>query len=275
MATGVQILDTSAWPFGGTLLLRLAQEAADERRHAVFGAAHVAGVLLEMQPVRSLLGDAAAQAPLDAAVSRSLLRTSKHLGRGATLDPRLVQVLVGRVVGTADVMRLAAASDAELAAVLGPLTDHADAVAALLDADDVRALLSAPGSAAAGKRCPQLALAFADATKRKHRSLTTRHVVASALRTFDGMLAKRGLPGLGAAVARVEALLEREPRRTDDTLQLAPRLAGAVAGAIADRDTPLLVAVVRQCVAGDDAVAFAKDAINRAVERIRSAERPA
>jgi hypothetical protein len=273
----VQVLELTDWPCGAKLLLRLAQQAADERLQATVSGMHVASVLLDMQPVREMLGDAATRGRLDAALARADMLTAKSYGKSAGLDGPLARALTGPALGTADLLRMAIDGTAGLADVHAAVAGHADAIAALLDAPELLELVSAPITAAIANKCPHLALGIAEASKRKHRRVTTRHVILTIVRTGEQVLAEAALLGMGDAAARLERLLEQEPRRAENVkgCTRAPRLVGAVASAVATAvgqpEGSLDGALVLHCFAGDEAVAFAKDALHDAKRRMAEA----
>lgn len=272
----VELVKVDNWPFGSRVLAELAQLVADDRDHAAVSGAHMAVALLAMQPVRRLLGDAPALFRLDAAVSRSLSTTPRSLGKRATWTGPLQRVLAaGQVVTTGALLRSALLGEAGLAPLHDALVKHEGGIAALLDAPKLEELLSAPTAPASTKECGYLAIALTDATNRRHRDLTTRHVVAAGLRTYETLLAKRALPGLGDTGAKVDRLLDREPRRVEGTIRYTPRFVGAVADAIATRERepgfPLNMALLGVSMRDDDSVAFAAAAIQDAITRLAEA----
>jgi len=222
----------------------------------------LASVLLEMPSVREILGDEAALARLDTAVERALLRVPKSFGKSAGFDGHLGRALTGEALDTAELIRVATAGIADFAEAHTALAEQAHAIAALLDAPRVSELLKAttsmaPEDVAARKGCPHLYLGLGEAARRKHRKLTTRHVIVAAVRSFEKILIKRGLPWNGDT-AHLDLLLEREPLRSDGAIEFAPRLVGALAGAVARPEPSLDFAFLGKCFARDAAAASAR-----------------
>jgi hypothetical protein len=122
---------------------------------------------------------------------------------------------------------------------------------------------------------PFAGAADVEMAKRNHRDVTTRHVLATWVRSYEGILRKRGEPGLGDVGARLDELLDREPRRTGSTVLFAPRLVGALAAAIATSasqpDMPLPATLLLECLAGDDAVEFVREALRDGIQRSAAA----
>jgi hypothetical protein len=152
------------------------------------------------------------------------------------------------------------------------VTSHADEVAGLLDAPRVKELLMSSRRMALAKECPPLALGLTLATKRKHAEMTTRHVVVAMVDLFERLLTEAGLSGLGDLRDRAQAVLDTAPLRVGRDVVLSARLAGAVAGAVARPQPHLTGAVVREALAGDERVAFAKDALEDARARLLAAK---
>jgi hypothetical protein len=270
----MKVLDLADWPFAARMLLQYAQEVADDRLQATVSGAHLARAVLDIQPARQMLGDAAELGQLDAAVERALLLTPKGFGKSAGFEAHLGRVLTSGALGTADLLRTATLGVAGLDRVHGAVAEHAEAIAALLDAPQVSALLSAPSSEEARKACPFLLLAFAEAAKRKQRRVTTRHVVAVAVRVLEKARTEQGLPGFGDTAPRLDLLLEREPKRPEGAAVSVstPRLFGAVAAAVAQKELPLALAVVQASLVGDEGVAFAKDVVDGLIRRFLERE---
>jgi hypothetical protein len=255
----MELLRLDTWPTSARLLLELAQERADAHSHAHVSGAHIASALLDMEPVRRLVGDAAAVTPLDAAVERALLVTQKGRGMAAMFTGSLGRLVGGsRALTTLELLRGAMAGTPGLGKVEPVLAARAEAIAALFDAPVLCEILRAPTAPATSKLAPHLTLGVAEMLKRNHRDVTTRHVLAAWVRSCEGVLRKRGEPGLGDVGPRLDAILDREPRRPGDAIQYAPRLVGALAAAIATAasqpEVPLSLGLLLECLAGDEAL---------------------
>ncbi len=254
---------------GAQLIVMLAQVSANESGHAETSAAHIARVLLQMQPVRALL-ESERLSKIDAGVERALMLTSKSGGKQAILSPTLTQ-LVMRENGERTTVALLGAglggirtmADAEAA-----LAARAPEIGALLDAPRLREILSATDEATRGSL---LTGALELASVRGHATLTTRHVIGALAGAIDLWLKTKELAGLGETTAGVHALLDAIPRRDRTTINYAPRLVGAIAAAVAAGDTKMHPVLAEECFKGDEALLAIRPAIDEARTRMTAA----
>lgn len=70
----MRVIDLSTWAFGARTIIELAQAASNRLGHEHTSGAHLAHVLLQMQPVRRLI-DPALLGKADAGVERALMVT--------------------------------------------------------------------------------------------------------------------------------------------------------------------------------------------------------
>lgn len=251
----MQMNTLEGWPYAVGCMIRSAQRLADARGHAETTAAHVSDVLYAMKPVRRLV--AATLTP--AVVESALLVEKKASVTRAVLSTSLAGVLLGPSTRTtAELLRTFATGHA-IAKRIGPtFTEHAQAIATLLDHPDIEPLVmdASPTGARAG--VPELTVALSRAQKGKHAEVTTRHVVLGALVVFDTHLKRRKQPGLDTTILQLTELIDRTTSRSE-AFVVAPRLFGALAGLLADGT--LKTHLTMACLEDDDAVAFAAAAL--------------
>ncbi|HVH44219.1 MAG TPA: hypothetical protein VM925_17830, partial [Labilithrix sp.] len=190
----MKILTLEDWPWAARNLAVQAQLDANACSHAMTTGAHVARVLLAMQPVRRIVAsDAAECAAIDTAIERATLLVPKSSAKVATFSTLLEKLLSGDGArSTVNFLRTAMLGLPALSAVEAKLAAHAEAIASLLDAPDLAMVLTNPMSESAQRRVPPLALGQILASERGHRDLTTRHLVAAMLKTYDRVLVKAG-----------------------------------------------------------------------------------
>lgn len=262
----MRTFDIGQWAPGAGLIVILAQVSANESGHAETSAAHIARVLLQMQPVRRLL-DSERLPKLDAGVERALMLTSKSGGKQAILSPTLTQLLTSENGERTTVALLSAGlrgiktmADAETA-----LSARVAEIAALLDAPRLREVLAATDEPTRGSL---LTSAIELASVRGHATLTTRHVIGALADALDGWFKAKGVPGIEETTASVLALLDAIPRRDRTAINYAPRLVGAIAAAAAAGDTKMHPVLAAECFDGDDALVAVRTAIDEAKGRM-------
>lgn len=269
---GMRIITLEDWPWAARTLVVLAQARANTMAHAVTTGAHIAWILLQMQPVLRVLGEEKA-AKCTKSVDIALMTMPKGGAKASEFSKVVLGVLEGGGERTTlNILRSAMmgvpgmkGADLELAA-------HGEEICALLDNPDVEAVLKAPVAEATQKTMPFLALGFSLATQLQHRDFTTRHVVAANARAIDKMLVKHELASIAETADQLEALADG-PRRAGNTLTYTPRIIGAVAAAF--RSELPRAALVAECLAGDASVAFASPILDDARARLRQAAAPA
>jgi hypothetical protein len=262
----MRTFDIGQWGPGAGLIVILAQVSANESSHAETSAAHVARVLLQMQPVRRLV-DSERLPKVDAGVERALMVTSKSGGKQAILSPTLTQLLTSESGERTTVALLNGGlrgiktmADAETA--LGARTAE---IAALLDAPRLHQVLAATDEPTRGSL---LTSAIELASVRGHATLTTRHVIGALCAALDGWFKTKEVPGMEETTAGVLALLDAIPRRDRTSINYAPRLVGAIAAAAAAGDTKMHPILSEECFEGDDALVPVRAALDEAKKRM-------
>lgn len=264
----IQMNTLDDWPYAVRCMITCAQRLADARGHAETTAAHVSHVLYAMKPVRRLVADTLTPAVVESAL---LVEKKASITRALVSTP-LAGVLFGPSTRTtAELLRTFATGHA-IAKRIGPtFTEHAQAIAPLLDHPGIEPLLKDSTSTGSRAGVPELSIALSRAQKGKHAEVTTRHVVLGALVVIDTHLKRRELPGLETAIIQLTELIDRTTSRSE-AFVVAPRLFGALADVLADGtlETHLTMA----CLEDDEAVAFATAALHEGQELLFPAEPP-
>ena len=266
----MKLLDLGTWPFSSRLLLELGQLEAMSAGHGQTTLAHLVGALLQMLPVRQVL--VASAADVEAAVARALMLVPKSSGKMPILSPDLQRLSVAEAHPTVGVFLRAAATAPLLKQAGQPLLQHADSIAGVLDAPRLQAVLTNLAAPDVVQLLPHLVVGFARAATRKHACVTTRHVVFASLEMLDKSLQKKGLVGIGEAVAKMADLLDRTSKRraeADKTVYYQARLVGAIAFALATPVEGAGARLLAGCLAGDDGIAFAVEARTEALARLK------
>ena len=266
----MRLLDLSTWAFGARTIIELAQGAANRLGHEHTSGAHLAHVLLQMQPVRRLI-DPALIAKVDAGVERALMVTPKSAGKKALLTLALERVLTNESSDktTVTLVRSAISGIKTMLDAETQLQAQAEAIATLLDAPRLMAVMSSPSDDLATKG-PFVSSALTIASQAGHDAITTRHVIAAVVMVMNSMFAKRGLAGFGDT-DRLDTLLAAVPRRDGTVLMYTPRLVGALAAAIAANDEKLYVHLTFECFDGDPALDEMRAMFVQAQQRIAEA----
>lgn len=267
---GVRLIDLSGWAFGARTIVELAQGASNRLAHEHTSGAHMAHVLLQMQPVRRLI-DPALLIEVDAGVDRALMITPKSAGKKALLTLALERVLTNDAGDktTVTLVRSAITGIKTMVDAEAQLQAQAEAIATLLDAPRLMSVMSSPSNDIATKG-PFVSSALIIASQAGHDALTTRHVIAAVVKTMKGMFAKRGLAGFGDT-ERLDTLLAAIPRRDGKVLMYTPRLVGAIAAAIAAIDEKLGLQLSIECFDGDSALDEVRATFVQAQQRIAAA----
>lgn len=266
----MRMIELSTWAFGARTIMDLAQTAANGLGHEHTSGAHMAHVLLQMQPVRRLI-DPALLGRVDGGVERALMVTPKSAGKKAQLTVALYRVLSSDAGDktTVTLVRSAITGIKTMLEAETQLQAQAEAIAKLLDAPRLEAVISSPSDDLATKG-PFLLAALRIASQAGHDVITTRHVIAAVVRIMDRALTKRGLPGFGDT-ERLDTLLAAVRRRDGAIMIYAPRLVGALAAAIAANDEKLYVNLAFECFDGDPALDEVRTSLAAAQGRIAEA----
>lgn len=263
----MQLLTLEDWPWAAQFLIVSAQQRANTMQHAVTSGAHLAWCLLAMQPVRAIVGEEKVK-QLDKSVDIALMTMPKGGAKAAEFSKVIHGVLVGGGERTTlNLLRSTMGGVPGMGKTDLELAAHGEAIAKLLDQPALPTYLKTPMATETAKALPFLTLGCALAVKLGHRDLTTRHLLVAGVQAFEKTLARAGEASIAQTVTELEALLDG-PRGTAGQVNLTPRLAGAVAGALMSPN-PVL-ALVAECIRGDAGVAFAGPVLDDARARLKA-----
>ncbi len=269
----MQLVTFPDWPYPVRFLLTLAQQLANARGHATVSPAHFNAVLFQMKPVADLLGPAATESKIEAA----LLVEPRASMKKAVLFPGVHAVLRGDgEKTTARFLRTYAAAHA-IAAPLGlEIAAHADAIASLLELPLFCSLMSDARGSETARICPAYVNGLIGAANRGHAQVTCRHVVLVALCTMQKVLRKRELTPIDEEViAKLEELVARStPKRAEGekNVGVAPKLAGVMLALAKEGEGAFRAKMFKTCADGDDALDDAIRAMHDANARAREAK---
>jgi hypothetical protein len=263
----VEVLRLDSFSYAIQWLVLAAQDLANVRGHELTSPAHVNYVLFQMKPVRDAIGTQITESAIDTA----LMVEKKSAGRMAQLTQGIATAL-GDDKSTAGFLRRYALGHPVAAKPGLVIAAHAEKIAAALDAPQWAQLMSKPIDHT--DACPIFAGAVQLAAERRHREVTTRHVILGMLIGTKSLLEKKGITDVPLPIAEMDALLERGVHKADSkgppaTVRVSPKVAGVLAALVAEGGDALKLKLHVLCAEGDAAVAPALEATRFAHARYR------